>query len=84
MSMSAGKLLLVEDDRGVRESLCRALELEGFDVCAASDGLVALDMLLARTPDAIILDVMMPRLDEMARLVRARGDTTPILMLAPG
>ena len=69
MSMSAGKLLLVEDDRGVRESLCRALELEGFDVGAASDGLVALDMLIARTPDTIILDVMMPRLDglEMAR-----------------
>ena len=67
----------------MRESLCRALELEGFDVCAASDGLVVLDMLLARTPDAIILDVMMPRLDglEMAWLVRARGDTTPILML---
>ena len=52
-------------------------------MCAASDGLVALDMLLAHTPDTIILDVMMPRLDglEVARRVRARGDTTPILML---
>ena len=83
MSKSTGNLLLVEDDRGERESLCRALELEGFDVCAASDGLVALDMLIAHTPDTIILDVMMPRLDglEVARRVRARGDTTPILML---
>ena len=67
----------------MRESLSRALELEDFDVATASDGLIALEMTVARSPDAIILDVMMPRMDglEVARRVRARGDTTPILML---
>ena len=79
----AGRLLLVEDDRGVRESLRRALELEGFDVSAVSDGLAALDVAIADTLDAIILDVMMPRMDglEVARRLRAGGHTTPILML---
>ena len=81
--MSAGRLLLVEDDRGVRESLARALELEGFDVSIAPDGLAGLDMIVSRSPDVVILDVMMPYLDglEVARRARAGGDTTPILML---
>ena len=78
-----GSLLLVEDDRGVRESLVRALEIEGFAVSTASDGLAALDMAAGQTHDAMILDVMMPRLDglEVARRMRARGETIPILML---
>ena len=81
--MSTASLLLVEDDRAVRESLERALELEGFDVATAPDGQSALDMIASRRPDAIILDVMMPYLDglEVARRVRAGGDATPILML---
>lgn len=81
--MSLERLLLVEDDRGVRESLSRALELEDFDVSTASDGLAALQVMVSRSPDAIILDVMMPRMDglEVARRIRSRGDTTPILML---
>jgi len=76
-------LLLVEDDRGVRESLGRALELEGFEVSSAPDGLVALEMAARDTHDAMILDVMMPRLDglEVVRRLRADGSTIPILML---
>ena len=82
-SRITGSLLLVEDDRGVRESLGRALELEGFDVAAASDGLVALEKATVDTHDAMILDVMMPRMDglEVARRMRATGNDMPILML---
>ena len=60
-----------------------ALHLEGFDVSTAADGMATLDMMTSHTPDAIILDVMMPYLDglQVARRVRAAGDTTPILML---
>ncbi len=81
--MIAGRLLVVEDDRRVRESLHRALDLEGFEVSTAVDGRAALDMVESHCPDAIILDVMMPRLDgiQATRKLRAGGDTTPILML---
>ena len=82
--MSTGHLLLVEDDRGVRESLGRALELEGYHVSTAADGQAALDMIVGHSsPDAMILDVMMPRLDgmEVAKRLRSAGNLTPILML---
>lgn len=81
--MSAGRLLVVEDDQRVRESLQRALHLEGFDVTTATDGLAALEMIASHSPDAVILDVIMPYLDglQVARRIRRDGDPTPILML---
>lgn len=81
--MNGGRLLVVEDDRRVRESLRRALQLEGFEVTTATDGLAALEMFASQCPDAVILDVMMPRLDGLgvARRIRRSGDDTPILML---
>lgn len=81
--LTTAGLLLVEDDLAVRESLRRALEMEGFEVSSATDGLEALEMLAQAAPEVIILDVMMPRMDglEAARRIRARGDATPILML---
>ena len=81
--LRGARLLLVEDDRGVRESLARALELEGFEVSTAPDGRAALDSIATRSPDAIVLDVMMPRMSglEVARKLRSSGDLTPILML---
>ncbi len=81
--MSAGRLLVVEDDQMVRESLQRALLLEGFDVSTATNGLMALEMIASDSPDAVILDVIMPYLDglRVARRIRKDGDTTPILML---
>ncbi|MGF1667110.1 MAG: response regulator transcription factor [Acidimicrobiia bacterium] len=81
--MPIGKLLIVEDDRGVRESLARALQYEGYEVGVAADGFAALVTIRAEDHDAIILDVMMPGLDglEVARKVRGEGRTTPILML---
>ena len=79
----AGRLLVVEDDQRIRDSLTRALDLEGFEVSAAADGLEALEMIASRPPDAIVLDVMMPHLDGLgvARRLRSVGDATPILML---
>lgn len=81
--MSAGRLLVVEDDQRVRESLQRALHLEGFEVSTATDGLAALEMIASDSPDAVILDVIMPYVDglQVARRIRKEGDTTPILML---
>lgn len=81
--MSKGLVLLAEDDRGVRESLARALQFEGYDVVMAPDGLEAVDRAKSDVPDIIILDVMMPYLDGLgvARSLRTEGNPTPILML---
>ena len=80
---SKAKVLVAEDDRAVRESIERALRLEGHDVTAVADGGAALEAAAAAPPDAIVLDVMMPVRDglEVCRDLRARGDRTPILVL---
>jgi two-component system response regulator MprA len=77
------KVLVAEDDRAVRDSIERALTFEGYDVGTASDGAEALDRVTIGEPDAIVLDVMMPRVDglDVCRELRARGDRTPILIL---
>jgi two-component system response regulator MprA len=78
-----GRVLLAEDDRGVRESLVRALTFEGYDVQAVPDGAQALEAVLARQPDVVVLDVMMPYVDGLTvcRQLRDRYRTLPILML---
>jgi two-component system response regulator MprA len=77
-----GRVLLAEDDRATRESLVRALELEGFAVQAVSDGAAALDAFDEDPPDLVVLDLMMPNVDGLTvcRRLRARGDHTPILI----
>jgi two-component system response regulator MprA len=77
------KILVVDDEPAVRDSLERALRLEGYDIELAGDGVEALTTLTADGPDAVVLDVMMPRLDglEVCRRMRAQGDRTPVLML---
>jgi two-component system, OmpR family, response regulator MprA len=78
------KVLVVDDERAVRDSLRRALELEGYDVELAADGAEALYRLEANgQPDALILDVLMPGVDglEVSRRLRSKGNTVPILML---
>jgi two-component system response regulator MprA len=76
-------LLIAEDDRAARESLVRALELEGYDVVAVSNGALALDEHKRQPADALILDVMMPDVDGLTvcRSLRSRGDHVPILMV---
>src|SRR5438093_10457538 len=78
------KILVVDDERAVRESLRRALELEGYEVELAGDGEEALYRLGSNgEPDAMILDVLMPGVDglEVCRRLRREGNHIPVLML---
>ena len=78
------KVLVVDDERAVRDSLRRALELEGYEVELAVDGADALLRLEANgQPDAVILDVLMPGVDglEVCRRIRGKGNGVPVLML---
>ena len=77
------KVLIVDDEPPVREALRRALGLEGYSVELARDGAEALEALAAGSPDAIVLDVLMPPPDglEVCRRLRSAGDRTPVLML---
>lgn len=76
-------ILIAEDDRRVRESLDRALSLEGYEVVTAIDGAAALDLHADRAADLLLLDVSMPNVDGLSvcRRLRQRGDLTPVLML---
>ena len=76
-------VLVVDDDRAVRESLRRSLEFNGYAVSLASDGAEALATIAGRAPDALVIDVMMPRLDgiETTRALRTAGNDLPILVL---
>jgi two-component system response regulator MprA len=83
--MNGMRILVVDDERAVRDSLRRALTLEGYDVDLAADGeeaLAKLDGHIAE-PDAVVLDVLMPRMNglEVCRQLRARGNRIPVLML---
>jgi two-component system response regulator MprA len=77
------RILVVDDDAAVRDSLARTLRFEGHEVETAHDGRQALDAVHAGEPDAMILDVSMPNLDglETCRRLRAEGVLLPVLML---
>ena len=77
------RLLVAEDDRAVRESLSRALELEGYMVTAVGNGAEAIDAVAAARPDVVVLDVSMPIVDGLTvcKVLRADGNRLPILML---
>jgi len=77
------RILVVDDDKAVRDSLRRALVLEGYDVDLAADGAEALKSLTQASPDAMILDLQLPDIDglEVCRRLRSLGDRTPVLML---
>jgi len=85
MNKTMLRILVVDDDAAVRESLRRALQLEQYEVELAADGVGALDLIRndSSEPDAVILDVSMPRLDglEVCRRLRRDGNPIPILML---
>src|ERR687890_2709929 len=76
-------ILVVDDDQAVRDSLKRSLEYSGYEVSMATDGVEALARLAVLRPDAVIMDVMMPRLDglETTRSLRSAGNDVPILVL---
>jgi two-component system, OmpR family, response regulator MprA len=77
------RVLVVDDEPAVRESLERALRLDGYDVDLARDGNEGLAKLRSSAPDALILDLLMPAMDglELCRELRAAGDRTPVLIL---
>jgi two-component system response regulator MprA len=77
------RILVVDDEPSVRNAVRRALVLAGYAVTLAEDGEQALSMLAVQSPDAVVLDVLMPSVDglEVCRRLRAAGDRTPVLML---
>lgn len=78
-----GRILIADDDRAIRESLDRALTLEGFVTVAVIDGAAALDEVRRNPFDVVILDVMMPNVDGITacRVLRSERNAIPILML---
>ncbi|MBB4929538.1 two-component system response regulator MprA [Lipingzhangella halophila] len=83
MTSSACRVLVADDDRAIRDSLERALELEGYEVLTAHDGVETLAAVHAEPVDLLVLDVMMPSVDGLGvcQVLRAEGNRTPILML---
>jgi len=80
--MSIAKILVVEDDRNLLDTLKYSLRKEGYNAVAAFDGAEALDVARREKPDLIILDIMLPKLSgfEVCRILR-KEMTIPILML---
>ncbi len=80
---SSARILVVDDDTSIRESLARALRLEGYEVTTAPDGAKGLEAVKSERPDAIVLDLMMPSIDglTMCRVLRSEKNRVPILML---
>ena len=83
MKSHGWRVLVAEDDSAVRNAVVRVLELDGHRVRAVKDGRAALDSIVDDTPDAVVMDVMMPFVDGLTvcREVRHRGNRVPILLL---
>src|SRR5947209_3370669 len=77
------RLLVVDDDRGLRDVLRRALTLAGYEVRLAETGSEALSEVSGSVPDAVVLDIGLPDIDglEVCRLLRREGNRVPVLML---
>jgi two-component system OmpR family response regulator len=78
------KILIVDDEAGVRELLKDALKLAGFETLTANDGMSALTALRSFTPDIMIIDINMPLMDgfELVERLRQNGNDVPVLMLS--
>lgn len=81
--MTEGPILIVDDDAAIRETISEALDLEGFAVRTARDGLEALRLIERLTPRLVLLDMRMPQLDGwgFARELRERGQELPIVVM---
>ncbi len=81
--MSSGRLLIVDDDAGMRTALCETLTAEGFDTVAAKNGSGALDVLSRESVDLVLTDVQMPGIDGQAlmRSVRELNPIQPVIMM---
>jgi two-component system response regulator MprA len=83
LRLQAMRVLIIDDDRALRDALRRALTLAGYDVSTAGDAEQGLAGIAADHPDAVLLDIGLPGVDglEACRRLRAGGDRTPVLML---
>jgi two-component system, OmpR family, response regulator MprA len=81
--MGAVRILIVDDDRALRDALRRALVLGGYETVPAESGEAALAQVTSAPPDAVVLDIGLPDIDglEVCRRLRAAGDRVPVLML---
>lgn len=84
MEKAQGTVLVVDDERSIRDSLKMILEFEGYRVEEAGSGSVALTRVAERAPDAVILDIKMPEMDGLSVLTafRERGYDMPVLMIS--
>lgn len=81
--MGQYKILVVDDDREIVKSLGKLLELEGYEVYKAYDGVEALDILLREQIHLILMDVMMPKLNGLSAVMKIREkNNIPIIMLS--
>ena len=71
---ASGRVLVVDDNKVIRQLIRVNLELEGFEVVTAADGAECLDVVHQVRPDVITLDVVMPRLDGLRTAARLRSD----------
>jgi DNA-binding response OmpR family regulator len=80
---TAGRLLVVEDDQGIQKMITDYFRHNGYEVFAASDGEAGIKMALEERPDALILDIMLPKTDgfSVCRHIRERNPSLPILIL---
>ena len=81
--MGAVRILIVDDDRALRDALRRALVLGGYDTVPADSGEAALAEVTSAAPDAVVLDIGLPDIDglEVCRRLRSAGNRVPVLML---
>ena len=84
--MSMGKIMVADDDSNICELLRLYLEKEGFTVTLAHDGEAAVEQFFADTPDLVLLDIMMPKLDgwQVCREIRKKSNTPIIMLTAKG
>jgi two-component system response regulator MprA len=77
------RVLVVDDDRALRDALRRVLTLAGYEVQGAADGEQAIELVVQGVPDAVVLDVGLPGIDglEVCRRLRRLGNRVPVLML---
>ena len=84
--MSAGKILVVDDDQNICELLRLYIEKENFEVAVANDGRRALELFDSFSPDLILLDIMLPELDgwQVCREIRKKSQCPIIMLTAKG
>ena len=77
------KVLIVEDERDIRDLICATLDSENFEIICAKDGGEALEIVRANSPDVIVLDIQLPKIngDEVCRLLRADPKLSSIKVL---